>query len=126
MYVFIDAVPGFVGVEHRLGGQRRLEFLVRLPDGGARRFPGLLCASRTDRDLQRAFEQGFTDDIAPVQAVLAMATRLRNQILDCIRALDRHQRARMSGMPGLPAHLARGPPASPSEDGDFEVVLEFC
>ena len=57
----VRAVPGLVGVEHRLGGQGRLEFLVRRADGGTGLFPGLLRAPQTDRDLQRAFEEPLDD-----------------------------------------------------------------
>ena len=167
-------MPGLVGVEHRLGGQGRLEFLVRRADGGTGLFPGLLRAPQTDRDLQRAFEEalddqarqpahdrqirnqgrelrselprdlvrqrrlrrasaratappmaailddvrldggqfrdlmasGITDGVARVQPVLAMATRLGDQINGLIRTLGGNQGARMPGMSGLPTGLA--------------------
>jgi hypothetical protein len=51
------------------------------------------------RDLMAS---GITDGIARVQPVLAMATRLGDQIKGLIRTLGGNQWARMPGMSGLP------------------------
>jgi len=58
----VRAVPGFIAVEHRLLGQRPLEFLARPGDGGTRFFPGFLGAPHADRNLERPFEQPLHDE----------------------------------------------------------------
>jgi hypothetical protein len=72
--------------------------------------------------------------IARAQGTLAMPTRIGDQINSHVHALGWDQRSRVAGMSrlstGLPSTLraarARWRPARPSEDGGFDVVVEFC
>ena len=57
---------------------------------------------------------GIADGVARVQPVLAMATRLGDQIHGLIRPLGGNQGARMPGMSGLPTGLASTLRAAPA------------
>ena len=63
------------------------------------------------RDLMASW---ISDGVARVQRVLAMATRLGDQINSLIRPLGGYQEARMSGMPGLASGLASTLRAAPA------------
>ena len=54
-------MPRFVGVEHGLGGQGPLEFLVGPDHGGTCLFPGMLGTAHADRYLERAFKHALHD-----------------------------------------------------------------
>jgi hypothetical protein len=78
---------------------------------------------------------GVADAVARVQRVLAMATCVGHEVDDRIHALSGDQGSRVARMPRLPTAPSSTPaPATPftlstresTEDGGFEVVVEFC
>ena len=78
---------------------------------------------------------GIADVGAGMQGVVAMATSVGDHVDDRVDALSGHQGAPVARMARLPTWFAAAlqtptsftlPPARPSEDGGFEVVVEFC
>ena len=86
---------------------------------------------RQFRDLMASWVARF---ITRVQRSFAVVTRVGNRVNGRVHTLGGDQRPRVSGMAGLPAGfrrlLRRRPrtrcrPASPSDAGGFDVIVEF-